>query len=180
MAGESSGIVLNLSFPTLRGLRGRWEAMGASEMTEIQLERAEVMADQVKQIFHDAAPYRDTPEGAPSVDVHFQDSFDVVVIPGPTGFQMTMVTSQENIRGYLAAGSYDISSKTGKTLHFFAEPSDAFPTGEVFVPPSRQPVHWRTDHQHWEDEANAAAEPIIDDTGHMIASRIVDLLSSDE
>jgi hypothetical protein len=179
MASSSGGIVLNFSFPTLRGVQGRFERMGATEMTEIQTERAKVMAEQLVAVYRAAAPYRDAPPGGEEPAEHFRDSFDAVVVPGPTGFELTMVTRQPDIRGFLAAGAYEISSPTGLTLHFFAEPSDAFPTGEVFVPPSRQPVHWHTAFQHWEDVAKAAADPIVDVTGRQIASRIVDLLTTD-
>jgi hypothetical protein len=154
-----------LTIVGIRGMRGRFEKMGSdAELLRIQLESAEVLAKKVEAEARTLAPRSKT---APEEGrVRFADSLTGHAAPTGVGFEVTLMTSQGDLRGWLRKGTpaHDIKAVNASALHFEVQGNEVF---------ARSVHHPGTAANPWEQRLKDMVFPLAREEGGRIGSRLV-------
>ena len=149
----------------LRNMRGRFEKMGSDgELLRIQLESAESLSQKVAYEASVLAPRSKTPREDGSVP--FADSFTGHAAPTGKGFEVTLETSQGDLRTWLREGTkpHDIVAVNASALHFEVKGNEVF---------ARSVHHPGTRPNDWESRLKDMVFPLAREEGGKIGSRLV-------
>ena len=154
-----------LTIVGLRGARGRFEKQGSEpELTMIQMESAESLSQKIAYEASVLAPRSKTPRTDESTP--FADSFTGHAAATGKGFEVTLETSQGDLRTWLREGTkpHDIVAVNASALHFEVKGNEVF---------ARSVHHPGTKPSDWEDRLKAMVFPLAREEGGRIGSRLV-------
>lgn len=147
-----------------RGARGRFTTTSHTINERTAGEMAGALRE-ILALYREQAPKSkgDRSEDRP---LHFFESFTGDVVVSPIGVDVTIVTSQGQLRDWLRQGTaaHDILPKAKKALAFEMQ-------GDQVV--VRSVHHPGTKPNHWEDPVELAANELVRRAGNKVAARVV-------